>query len=151
MLGLFLVVMGGEKHQAFMFIAGQLFMSVAVLCLLYALIYPPDFTQEYIFWLSLVGSLLLGGGVGYGCALYWKVGIFFIGAWLGGLLGGCLYGIIVYLLSDENPTLVLYLTIALSAVITAALCIKYFQYIAMVGSAILGSYFFIRVTNSSYL
>ena len=67
-----------------------------------------------------------------------------LGSWIGGLLGGILYGLIAYAQTLSYPFLVLLLTILFSAIIGGILSVKYFDYAIIVGSAIGGSYLFIR-------
>ncbi len=128
-----------------MFVAAQLSVAMVCLIVLYSCVYPASYKAEWITWLSLFGCLSFGACFGYIASHYWKVGVFFIGAWIGGLLGGLLYGLVLYLVGNKNPTLTLWLTIMTSALVVALLAIKYFLYIAMLGSAIMGAYFLVRV------
>jgi len=144
LIGFWMLIFGGQQYKILMFLECQLILTIFFMCILYAFLYPPSFTEEYIVWLSLLGCLVVGGGCGYVASEYWKVGLFFIGAWIGGLLGGFLYGLIIYLAGNENPTLVLWVTIVLSALFVALIAIKCIEYIAIVGSALVGSYFLVR-------
>jgi hypothetical protein len=51
------------------------------------------------------------------------------------------------LFGTGNPVLTMVLTIVISAVIVAVLAYVYFDYTAIFGSAILGSYAFVRVIS----
>jgi hypothetical protein len=68
-----------------------------------------------------------------------------LGAWLGALLGGILYGFVIVVVGSEQPLLTLWLTIIFSALFVALLSYVYFDYTAIFGSAICGSYLLLRV------
>ena len=67
-----------------------------------------------------------------------------IGTWIGGLLGAILYSLVFYLFAKNNPILALWLTIAFCAVIIAILSMIFFDHAVIIGSALGGSYVFVR-------
>lgn len=68
-----------------------------------------------------------------------------MGAVSGGMVGALLYSLGFYVFAEDNPTLVLWLTISISAFFVAVLAMIFFDYAVIVGSAFSGSYFFVRV------
>lgn len=110
---------------------------------MFSLNYPDS--KEWRVWLSLIISLMIGYPFGSLTKKYTKLGIVILGTFIGGLLGSILYGFIIYIYPPRNSLLILLLTILISAIIIGILSLKYFDYAIIFGSAIGGSYLFIRV------
>lgn len=100
----------------------------------------------WVVWLTLVVSLIIGGGVGYGTQRWARAGVLLLGAWIGGLLGGVVYSLVVYAFVEDNPLLGLWLTILFCSIIVAVLSMIYFDHAVIFCAAIAGSYLFIRVS-----
>ena len=101
----------------------------------------------WLCWLTLVLSLLVGGAAGYGTMKHSRVGVLLLGAWIGGIVGGVIYGILISNFSKENPLLALWLTILVCSILVAVLTQVYFDVAIIICSAIAGSYLFVRVSN----
>mmetsp|Transcript_12762 Transcript_12762/g.12654 ORF Transcript_12762/g.12654 Transcript_12762/m.12654 type:complete len:81 (+) Transcript_12762:822-1064(+) len=63
---------------------------------------------------------------------------------MGGFIGSLLFKGIFYSLSEENPLLGLYLTIAFCSIIIAVFSMIFFDYAILIGSSIGGAYLFVR-------
>ena len=98
----------------------------------------------WVVWLTLFVSLGMGAGIGYACQRWARLGVLLIGTWIGGLLGAILYSLVFYLFAKNNPILALWLTIAFCAVIIAILSMIFFDHAVIIGSALGGSYVFVR-------
>ena len=64
-LGLFLMIFGGKYHKATMFLVGQVTVAAVVLIIMFALVYPTN-SPMWVVWVTLIVSLLIGAGAGYG-------------------------------------------------------------------------------------
>lgn len=122
---------------------GQFSFTAAAMILLFALIYPKN-APEYAVWLSFIGSLGLGYGVGYLVQKYARVGVLLIGAWMGALFGSVMYASVVVRFQGENTLLALWLTILICSIGIAILSQVFFDHTVIVGSAIIGSYILVR-------
>ena len=142
-LGIYFLAFGGRYHQATMLMFGQFSFSAAAMILLFALIYPKN-APEYAVWLSLIGSLGLGYGVGYLVQKYARVGVLLIGAWMGALLGSLIYASIIVKIQGESTLVALWLTILICSIAVAILSQVFFDHTVIVGSAIVGSYVLVR-------
>lgn len=65
---------------------------------------------------------------------------------MGGLLGALMYSLFFNLFAGNNPVLALWLSIALCGALVAGLSMIYFDHAVIFGSAIAGSYSFVRVS-----
>mmetsp|Transcript_2865 Transcript_2865/g.1953 ORF Transcript_2865/g.1953 Transcript_2865/m.1953 type:complete len:99 (+) Transcript_2865:119-415(+) len=63
--GFWMLIYGGQKHHIFMFLIAQLSVTIFTICFFYSAVYPPSYSEEYIFWLTLIGCLILGSLFGY--------------------------------------------------------------------------------------
>lgn len=97
-------------------------MTVAALMMIimFVLVYPTN-SPMWVVWMTLIVSLLIGGGAGYGTQKYARVGVLLLGAWIGGLLGGVVYSLFVNVFVEDNPLLALWLTILFCSIIVAIL------------------------------
>ena len=101
----------------------------------------------WVVWLTLMVSVGMGAGIGYAAQKWARVGVLFIGTWIGGILGALMYSLLFNVFSRNNPVLGLWLSVALTGVIVAALSMIYFDHAVIIGSAIAGSYAFVRVSD----
>lgn len=113
--------------------------------IMFAAVYPKD-SPLWVVWLTLFISLGFGSGIGYAAAKWARVGVLFVGAWIGGLLGGLLYTLVFYIFSQNNPLLGVWLSIAIPSLIIAIASMIYFDQAIIIGSAIGGAYVFARVS-----
>lgn len=142
--GIWLLGWGGMYYKATMFSAGQGATAITLLIVLFAYIYPTE-QEEWVVWLSIFGCLFLGSFFGYVAMRYARIGVLFIGTWIGCLIGGLLYGMTVAVFGKgDNPMLLLWLTIIFSGIFVAILAFYLFDYIVIQGSSNIGSYLFIR-------
>lgn len=72
----------------------------------------------------------------------------FIGALLGVFAGFALYNSLLYNLFEENHLLGMWLTLMFSAIGMSMICIYFFDHAVIIGSAVIGSYFFFRGISS---
>lgn len=146
-LGIYFLTLGGRYYKATMILFGQISFTVVAMVSLFAWVYP-NHAPEYTVWLSLIVCLGMGYGVGYLVQKYARTGVLLIGVWIGGLLGAVIYASLVSKFQTENTLIALWLTIASTSIIVAILSQVYFDHTVIVGSAIVGSYLFIRVSLS---
>ena len=106
----------------------------------------PKNSPEWSVWLSLVITLAMGSGPGYFTQKWARSGVVLIGAWIGGLFGAVFYTAFIAKNTQESPVLALWLCVAFFSILVAVLSQIYFEYSVILGSAIVGSYLFIRVT-----
>lgn len=144
-MGLYLLVLGGKQYHVTMFLAGQWSVCALIMIIMFAAVYPKD-SPLWVVWLTLVISLGFGSGIGYAAAKWARVGVLFIGAWMGGLIGGLLYTLVFYLFSQSNPLLGVWLSIAIPSLIIAIASMIYFDQAVIIGSAIGGAYVLARVS-----
>jgi hypothetical protein len=113
--------------------------------ILFAAVYPKN-SPFWVVWLTMFVALGMGSGIGYAAQRWVRIGVLFLGAWIGGLLGGLLYGSVFFIFADENPILVIWLSISFCAIIVAVLSMIYFDHAVIIGSALGGAYVFTRVS-----
>ena len=65
---------------------------------LFAFVYPPN-SKYWLVCLSFVGTLGLGAAFGAACRKWAKFGAGIIGLWIGGILGGMVYGLVLHFTS----------------------------------------------------
>ncbi len=144
LLGLFLITFGGRFYKITMFMAATFAVSAFILIITYLCLYP-TYSPMWLVWMTLICSLSIGSGAGYGAQKWSRVGVLFIGTWVGGIFGCVLYVMFVHLFINDNEALAVWITIAFSAVITAVLSMVFFDYAVIIGAALGGGYSFIRV------
>jgi hypothetical protein len=103
----------------------------------------------WVVWLTLMVSVGMGSGIGYAAQKWARVGVLFLGFWIGGIFGALLYSMLFYSFSETNPIMVLWVTIALCGIIVSVLSMIYFDQAVIIGSAIGGAYLFGRVSGVS--
>jgi hypothetical protein len=62
-------------------------------------------------------------------------------------MGGLIYGMGLYNISDNHKYLVLWITVAICGSLCAVLSMIFFDYAVIVASALIGGYLFIRVSQ----
>lgn len=98
----------------------------------------------WVVWLTLVVSVGIGSGAGYATQRWARTGVLLIGTWIGGIMGGGLYSAFLYQYADENPMMVLWMSIAFCAILVAVLSMVFFDHAVIFCSAILGSFVLVR-------
>jgi hypothetical protein len=144
-LGFFFLVFGGKHHEKTMYLFGIMSFVTVFMVVLFALILPKN-APEHSVWLGLALATVLGHSVGRFVREYARTGVLLIGAWMGALFGSLFYTLVVSRFEQENPLLTLWVTIILCSIAVAILSQIYFDHTVIVGSAIVGSYIFIRVS-----
>ena len=121
-------------------------MSIAafIMIVMFILVYPTN-SPLWVVSLTLIVSMTIGAGVGYAAQKWARVGVLMIGTWIGGIFGTILYSLIFYMFAEDNPMLALWLTIVFCSIIVSILVMIFFDHAVIMGSAIAGSYLFIRV------
>jgi hypothetical protein len=147
--GLWLLIYGGKYFHVTMFLAGQVSIAAFIMIILFASVYPKN-SPFWVVWLTLFVALGMGSGVGYAAQRWSRIGVLFIGAWIGGLMGGMLYSSVFYVFSEDNPLLAIWLCISFSAIIVAVLSMIYFDHAVIIGAALGGSYIFVRVIINKF-
>eukprot|EP00347_Sterkiella_histriomuscorum_P008480 403344934 len=142
-LGFFFLMYGGRYHQKTLFLFGQLTFVAFAMVIFYGYAFPKN-SPEWSVWLSLVVTLAMGTGPGYFTQKWARSGVLLIGAWIGGLFGAIFYTAFIAKYATENPMLALWLCIVFFSIFVAVLSQIYFDYAVIFGSAIVGSYMFIR-------
>jgi len=142
-LGLFLVVYGGQYPKTSMFIITT-FSLMTVLLLLLWMYYLPETSPEWVVWVTLINCLFIGGGVGVAAAYYPRFGIELIGAMMGMVVGFTAYKIVEVLIPEGNMTLAIGLLLAIGAVGGIAIAFAVFDHVMIICSATIGSYALIR-------
>jgi hypothetical protein len=142
-LGVFLMIRGGRNYEFTMYIAAQFAVAMACIMIAFMFMMPPA-SPEWTIWLCIVVSLMIGSVAGSFSKQRARTGIIFIGALLGIFAGFGLYNVLIYNFSENNPLLGLWLTVMFSAIAVAMLCLHFFDYAVIIGSSLIGSYFFYR-------
>jgi len=144
--GLFLLVFGGRMFKVTMFLAGEVSIASFIMIIMFAAVYPNN-SPMWVVWLTLMVSTGMGAGLGYAAQKWSRIGVFFIGVWMGGLLGALMYSMFSNLFVS-NPVVALWVLVSLGGAIVAGLSMIYFDHAVIFGSAIGGSYSFVRVSTS---
>lgn len=142
-IGLFLMIAGGKNYEATTFIAATISVSFLFLVLIFILAMPAD-SPEWSVWLLMFVCFWIGAGAGAAAKKHIKAGVFFIGMTLGVFGGIVLYNALIYKMCEERPILGLLITVLLTAIAVSSLCMIFFDHVIIVGSSIIGSYFFFR-------
>lgn len=149
MLGAYLMIYGGRKYEFTMFTAALFAVGLVTFMLFFMFVMPPN-SPEWTIWLCIIICLFTGSSAGSFVKKRARSGVIFIGALLGVFVGFALYNALIYQICEENPLLGLWLTLMFSCIGVAMLCVYFFDHAVIIGSAVIGSYFFFRGL-SSYL
>jgi hypothetical protein len=114
-----------------------------MMVLLFASIMPGG-TPEWSVWVAMLVCLGIGSGFGFAAKKWVRVGVLFTGFLMGSFIGMAIFNSFVFKMSKDNPLLGLWLTIMLTALIVAALCMLFFDNAIIIGSSIAGSYLLFR-------
>lgn len=142
LIGIFLSLLGLKLLKITMFVVSVIFSLFFLFILIFQLIIPNG-TKEFVVYIILGCSLILGIIIGIATVYYRK--IFF------GILGGCLgyiIGLILYTIALKyiqiNPTVVYWVTIVGCIILFAILAMLLVKLIVIIGTSAIGSYGVIR-------
>jgi len=146
-LGAYLMIYGGKKFEFTMFVAATFSVGCVFFMIFFMFVMPPN-QPEWTIWLCIVICMGLGSIAGNFVKQRARSGVVFIGALLGIFAGFGLYNALLYNLFEENHLLGLWITLMGSAIGVAMICVHFFDHAVIVGSSIIGSYFFFRGLSS---
>lgn len=115
--------------------------TVAVILFLFYVLFLPNNVKKWVGWLLLSISILIGGIVGFFASKLVRVGVFFIGVWSGIGVGLLLNNVVFYKI---NHVATLWVLMAVFGIALGVLSFFWYNYIVIICTSILGSYFFVR-------
>lgn len=141
LLGLFFLILGGHfiKTSVFFITFASIVFTLLAILYAFALSYK---TPEWVGWIILTGSMVLGAVVALLTAAFVRVGVILIGIWAGATVGSLAYQTFAYLIASE--VIMLWSLMAVFALIGAVLSIKLYKFILVIGTSIIGGFLFIR-------
>ena len=137
------MIYGGKKFEFTMFVAATFATGMVFFMIFFMFVMPPN-SPEWTVWLLILICLGIGSTAGTFAKKNARSGVVFIGAVLGVFVGFGLYNMLIYQICENNELLGLWLTLMFSAIGVAMICIHFFDYAVIVGSSVIGSYFFFR-------
>lgn len=138
--GFFLSLFGLRLVKPTMFIIGILTTVAAVALVFYTTFLSQD-TEEWVFWVVLVCSVLGGIIVGYLLAKFIKVGAAILAGWGGFTCGLLLNEAVLYRAESEW----LFWTVSIIfAIIGAVIAFKFFEHAVIISTCLVGSYLLVR-------
>lgn len=147
--GTILVILGiilGFFGKKLFKIAICLTSSLAITCVLSLMVFTIFFsrnsspTNEWIVFAVCAG---VGICLGLMLALFFKFGIFIVGAWGGFCIGMIMYNAFMYKL-DHNGNLFFWVTTLTLAIICGLIAIKLFNHTLILGTSVVGAYALVR-------
>lgn len=142
LLGIFLAFFGLKILKATMFIVAFLATLFLLFILLFQLILPTG-AKDFVIWIIIGCSVILGILLGIFTVYYRKVFFGLLGGLLGYVVGTLLYTIVLKYISS-NPQAVFWVTIVVCIIIFAVLAYFLVKLIVIVATSTLGSYGIIR-------
>lgn len=140
LLGIFLGLLGRRLWVAAIFIIATFVVMGSILLLFYTTFLKTN-TKEWVGWLMLALSLIIGLVVGFLMTKLQRVGAALLAAW-GGFMAGLLLNETVLYLFKSNW--VFWLVCVGCAVVAAALVFVAYNHVIILSTSLVGSYFFIR-------
>lgn len=135
------MILGGYFRRISVFLITFVSVVFFLLAILYAFVLSYQ-TPEWVGWIVLPGSMAIGATLALLTATWIRTGIMLIGLWAGGMIGAILYQTFVYMISSE--VWVLWTLITVFGLICAAIAIKLFKFIMIIGTSVVGAFLFIR-------
>lgn len=139
-VGLFSLTMGRKLVRPTLFIFGVLLTVGVVMFLFYVLILSSN-VKDWVGWVILAVSVILGCIVGFFAAKLVRVGVFILGVCAGAGIALILNNTVFYKI---NSVAVLWVMIGIFGIVLGVLSFIWFDYIVIVCTSILGGYLFIR-------
>ena len=105
----------------------------------------PESSPVWTVSFTIIIGFFVGGGLGFGASYWPRLGVLIIGLSIGALLGACIYvGVVEDTDGALNEDVVFWMSVLASGVLTGIICLIFYDYAVIIGSAIMGSYLFIR-------
>ena len=139
-LGLYNLVLGRKLIRPTIGLIFCLATIVVILFLFYVLLLP-NAVAQWVGWLLLVISIILGGIAGFFASKLVRVGVFLIGVGAGACIGLLLNNLVFYRI---NHVAVLWVLMSVIGLALGVLSFFWYNYIVIICTSILGSYMFIR-------
>ena len=140
-IGLFVCFFGRKLFKPILFIAGIL-LGVGLVWLISYTTFLKNDTKQWVFWLVLGISLLIGILLGYLFYKLSRIGAFIIAGWGGYSLGLLLYNAFLYKVNSQ--AFFWCFTIG-CGVVAGLLALCFFEHILILATSLAGSYLAIRV------
>ena len=173
-IGAFLIVMGacliqfgGKYDVASVCLVASFGKFVVIMLFLYGFVLP-DITPHFMVWISVLMSMVIAAGAGFGVYLQPKAGVVSIGLVLGALFGSIFYIIFLSNMTDEQNEVLdkfkadpdglrkathdiqveewtqLAICMATTGIVFAVASVIFFQAAVICGTCAIGSYLFVR-------
>ena len=140
-IGLFFLVLGSCFTKISVFLISAITIVFIILLILYSFILSFS-TPEWVGWIILPVSVIIGVIAGFFLASFLKLGTFVIGAWFGATLAMILFEMFVYKISSKE--FVLWIMIALLGLIIGILALKFLKTILIIGTSFIGAFMVVR-------
>ncbi|CAI2370167.1 unnamed protein product [Moneuplotes crassus] len=114
---------------------------VAVIMFVFYVIFLPRDTAKWVGWLILSISIVLGGIAGFFSSKLVRIGVIVLGFWAGVGIGLLLNNLIFFRI---NHVSVLWVLMGVFGLAFAIMSFFWYNYIVIICTSILGSYFFVR-------
>lgn len=101
LLGALLCEFGGKHYLASMFTISTFAMMITIVTLLFSFIMPSS-TPQYMVWIIMAASLIVGLGLGYGAYHWPKLGIIVISIFAGAVFGTVMYTVFFGDINDKK-------------------------------------------------
>ncbi len=139
-IGLYNLVLGRKFIKPTIGLIIMITVVAAILFVFFVLFLPRD-TATWVGWLILSISVILGGIAGFFASKLVRIGVIIIGFWAGVGIGLLLNNLIFFRI---NHVSVLWILMAVFGLVFAILSFFWYNYIVIIATSILGSYFFVR-------
>ena len=140
-IGLFFLVLGSCFTKISVFLISAITIVFIILLILYSFILSFS-TPEWVGWIILPVSVIIGVIAGFFLASFLKLGTFVIGAWFGATLAMILFEMFVYKISSKE--FVLWIMISLLGLIIGILALKFLKTILIIGTSFIGAFMVVR-------
>ncbi|CAI2369987.1 unnamed protein product [Moneuplotes crassus] len=114
---------------------------VAVIMFFFYVFFLPRTTAKWVGWLILSISVVLGGIVGFFASKLVRIGVIVLGFWAGVGIGLLLNNLVFY---HINHVSVVWILMGVFGLTLSVLSFFWYNYIVIICTSILGSYFFVR-------
>ena len=139
--GIYNTFFGGRMFKITIVLFGIISTVTFVFFVLYFVFEVSQKMPEWLSWVIFLNSCCVGAVIGYFMTKIIKIGVCIIGCWTGVIFAILLDSLLFNLLSTA---ILLYILIVVFVLIWGFLAYRYYEYVLIFSTAILGSYFFIR-------